>query len=300
MSPMQRLLLIAHPDQRHSPALQRAVALALASDAPLHVVAFVEPFATFGLLDRKVQEQTRESLLLEQRQWWEEEAKTLRGRGVKITTSVVWTTDRHRETIRQILEMQPDLVVKDIQREPALKRAFVTPLDWYLLRECPVPIHLVADARHPLPHKIVAAVDPMDPDTQISGVNEKIISAATGLALQSNAELHLLYIYDCLPAYMANSGEGGVSWSDLAEELRIALHQSFVSLADRFGVPQERRHFLMGSPIRGIADFVTEQAADVVVMGRVHHKAIDKLIGSTTEHTLYQVPSSILAVRADK
>ncbi len=300
MSPMQRLLLIAHPDQCHSPALQRAAALALAGDSALHVAAFMEPFSNFDLLDHKTQELTREGLLLEQRRRWEDEANALRARGVKITTSVEWTTDRQGEMIRYILEMQPDLVVKGIQREPALKRAFVTPFDWYLLRECPAPLHLVGEARHPLPHKIVAAVDPMDVDAQNSGVNEKLISTATGLALQCNAELHLLYIYDCLPAYQSYKCEVNKSWPDLVEELRNALHQSFVSLADRFGVPEERRHFLMGSPLRGIADFARDEVIDVVVMGRVHRRVVDRLIGSTTEHTLYQVPSSILAVRADE
>lgn len=299
MSPMQRLLLIAHPDQCHSPALQRAAALALAGDSALHVAAFMEPFSNFDLLDHKTQELTRESLLLEQRRRWEDEANALRARGVKITTSVVWTTDRQGEIIRHILEMQPDLVVKDIQREPALKRAFVTPLDWYLLQECPAPVHLVGEVRHPLPHKIVAAVDPMNEDAQNSGMNEKIISTATGLALQCNAELHMLYIYDSLPAYRSYRCEVNKSWPDLVEELRDALHQSFVSLADRFGVPKERRHFLMGSPLHGIANFATEQASDVVVMGRVHRKAVDKLIGSTIEHALYQVSGSILAVRVD-
>jgi universal stress protein E len=33
-------------------------------------------------------------------------------------------------------------------------------------------------------------------------------------------------------------------------------------------------------------------------MGTVQRKGLDKLIGSTTEHILYQVPCSILAVKA--
>ncbi|MNG38797.1 Universal stress protein family protein [compost metagenome] len=64
-------------------------------------------------------------------------------------------------------------------------------------------------------------------------------------------------------------------------------------------MPEERRHFLMGSPLRGIAEFAREQAIDVVVMGRVHRKVVDKLVGSTIEHALYHIPSSILAVRVD-
>jgi universal stress protein E len=39
-----------------------------------------------------------------------------------------------------------------------------------------------------------------------------------------------------------------------------------------------------------------EQEMDVIVMGRVQSHGLDKLLGSTTEHTLYQVACSILAV----
>ncbi|WP_430318371.1 universal stress protein [Pseudomonas nitroreducens] len=301
MSQIQKLLLIAHPDLHDTPALHRATALAEACGASLHVLAYVEPFATFNLLARHVQSDTRESLLSAQRERWDKDCHLQRGRGagIEMTSSVSWTTDLRTDLLQAIRELQPDVVIKDIQHESALKRSFVTPLDWHLLRECSQSLHLVHDAYHPLPRRIVAAVDPADPRTLISGVNEQIISAANGLALQCSAELHLLYIYDCMPAYMANRGEGTVAWVDLVEEVRASLHQSFVNLADQHGVPQERRHFLMGTPLRGISRFAQESKMDVVVMGRVHRTGVDRLIGSTTEHVLDQIPSSVLAVRSE-
>jgi universal stress protein E len=35
---------------------------------------------------------------------------------------------------------------------------------------------------------------------------------------------------------------------------------------------------------------------DVIVMGKVQSRGLGKLLGSTTEHILYQAPCSILAV----
>jgi len=58
MGQYQRLFLIADPAMRHSQALQRAAALAEASGAALHITAFVEPFATFALLERDVRSPT--------------------------------------------------------------------------------------------------------------------------------------------------------------------------------------------------------------------------------------------------
>lgn len=297
MSQMRRILLVGHAEQRQSAAFQRAVALAMVSGAPLHVSVLVEPFMTFPLLASELREQIRQSVLNEQRRCWEKEIEILRDKGIQATCSVVWTENLHEEIIRHVQEIQPDMLVKDIQREPVLKRAFVTPLDWHLLRECPVPLHLVNDSRHPKPQVVVAAVDPTDPEAQYSGLNDQIITAGAGLAMQCGAEFQLLYVYNNIPAYMTGSGETVAGWADVVEELRSALHQSFVDLAERHGVPQERRHFIVGQPVTGITEFAEEQQADVVVMGRVHRKVLDTFIGSTAETVLYRLSGSVLAIQ---
>lgn len=78
MSQIQKLLLIAHPDRHDTPALQRATALAGQCGASLHVIACVEPFATFSLLARHVQNDARENMLIAQRERWENECRLQR------------------------------------------------------------------------------------------------------------------------------------------------------------------------------------------------------------------------------
>lgn len=298
MGQYQRLFLIADPSMRHSAALQRAGALAEATGAALHVTAFVEPFATLPLLDKSIQEQTRERYLQEHRDWLADEAALLQAKGVKVTCEALWTNQTRQEILAHVAELKPDMLIKDLQHEPLLKRAFITPLDWHLLRECPVPVHLVSQALNPLPRRVLAAVDPAHPETRISGLNQAILKAANGLALQCNAELHLLHTYDLTPAYLSNAGAGTVSWNgDFVEELRQSLEQAFSALADDFGVPAERRHFVLGLPVSTIADFAEQNQMDVIVMGRVQRKGLSKLIGSSTEHLLNQGPSSVLAIR---
>jgi universal stress protein E len=82
----------------------------------------------------------------------------------------------------------------------------------------------------------------------------------------------------------------------MLDELRQSLADAFATLAERYGVPAERRHFIMGPPIRTLAEFAAREGLDVLVMGRVQRKGLDKLLGSTTEHMLYQVPCSVLAI----
>ena len=292
MSQFQRLLVIVDPRMRHSPALQRAAALARTGGATLHVAALVATPALVALLPAEVQARTRDGYAAECRTRLEEQIEPLRRQGLTITSEVLCVSDRRAEILQHVAELQPDLLIKDVQHEGELKRTFITPLDWHLLRECSVPLHLVAAGGHALPRRVVAAVDTSREQARDSGLNERIIEAANALAMQSGAELHLLHTYDPLRYYMADAGAPSESWN----ELRDIARQDFQVFAAAQGVPEERRHFLLGPPTMTLAEFAREQQVDVLVMGRVQRTGLDKLVGSTTEHALYQVPCSILAI----
>lgn len=298
MGQYQRLLLIADPNLHPSAAMTRAVALAKTCGAVLHVRAFADPVPVVHVWEEKTDDASYQRYLRRYRRWVADEEQRLGDLGIEATVEVVFTTHPLADILRAVEDLKPDLLIKDVALEPALKRVFITPLDCHLLRECAVPVHLVNQARYGVPHRVVAAVDPFDPATQISGLNDTIIQTANALALQCDAPLHLLYAYDLSAAFNGDAPLVGGGWGvDFAEELRQALHMAFVSLADRYGVPPERRHFVMGLPVPVISEFVEQYQADVVVMGTVHRVGIDRLIGSNTERALYSVPGSILAVR---
>jgi universal stress protein E len=300
MGQYQRLLLIADQTLHQSPALLRAVALARASGAELAVRAFVEPAPVVHVWEDKIDDARYQGYLRRYRRWAADEVERLNEMGLDATVEVVFTTHPLLDILKTVEDFKPDLLIKDVTLEPLLKRVFITPLDCHLLRECPVPVHLVNQTRYGLPHRVVAAVDPFDPSTQINGLNDTIIQTANALALQCDAPLHLLYAYDLSPAFNGDAPLASGGWDvDLIEELRQSLHQAFVALADRYGVPPERRHFVMGLPVPVISEFVEHYLADVVVMGTEHRVGIDRLIGSNTERALYSVPGSILAVRSN-
>ncbi|WP_260957710.1 universal stress protein [Pseudomonas citri] len=296
MSQYQRLLLIINPAQRHSPALHHGAALAAASGAHLHVAALVPSLDILSLLEEEPREEARERYLQDHRTWLEEEADKLRRRGLRITTEVGWADAMREQILEHVTQLQPDLLIKQVQHESVLKRAFFTPLDWRLLRECPVPLYLVGASGHALPRKVVAAVDPSSAFARNSGLNERIIRQALGLAVQCDAELHLVHASQESSAYLGDAGGGGLLLSKLGKELRRSLEKAFQELANLFGVPAERRHFLLGHPVAALSEFALEQDVDVIVMGRSQQDALQGLLGSTTEHILYQASCSVLAV----
>ncbi|MBL6750256.1 MAG: universal stress protein [Nevskia sp.] len=301
MSQIQKILLVADPSMHRTPAFERAAALARATAAALHISLFEyrETIALAGLVDRKAMHEAREGLLRQRRAWLQQEAEALRQQGVQVTTEAVWAHPLYEGILQHVIEMSPDLVVKDVRHEAVLKRVLFTPLDWHLLRLCPAPLLLVNSIAHAVPRRIIAAVDPFHPGRQPRDFNEQIVKAAMALAIQCDAELHLVHAFDGMAAVAATAPVGmTVLPESLCETLRQSHRDAFQALADAHGVPAERRHFLEGPAATAISDFAAGSGSDVVVLGTARRTALDRLImGSTAESILDYIPCNVLAVK---
>jgi universal stress protein E len=295
MPGFERLMLIAPCTLERTPSFSRAGALAKAKDAPLHIVAFdyIDGLETAAMVDKKAQLQARESYLERHRLWLEEQAVDMRATGISVTVETVWVRQPLDEIMVHIQELNPSLVIKDLEHESWLTRALFTSLDLRLLHECPVPLHLVSRVVHAMPRQILAAVDPFGPDEQ-QDINGAVICQAQKLAAQCDAQLHLLYVHD-LPSVLAGQGQTVFALGD-TQTLYEAQEAAFNALADRFGVPFERKHFVTGHPASQIESFALSEDIDVIVMGTVHRNYLTTLLGRTTEHVTYHMASSLLAV----
>jgi universal stress protein E len=296
MADTERLLLIAPPLMNRTPAFDRAASLAKVKSAALHIVAFdyVEGIANAGLVSDVAIEEMRQGYLYSHRQWLDEQAKGIRHMGVEVTTEVIWVKHPFEEILTHIREMNPAMVIKDLQHESWLARALSTTLDMRLLYDCPTPLHLVAKVQHGIPRKILAAVDPFRIDNQFERLNDRIIAMAEQLAAQCNAQLELLYAYDLSYIYALDGGFG--YQASVVHELYDNEVKAFQQLADRFGIPADRRHMITGSPAKVIESFMASNGVDVVVLGSVHRDVMNKLLGSTTEQLANHMPSSLLTV----
>ncbi|QEY63130.1 universal stress protein [Metapseudomonas lalkuanensis] len=296
MSALERLLVISEPDQLRSPAIERAAALAKATGASLDIVVCGGPSGSLWILDEVILEQVRAGFLERQRAYLAKLGDELCARGIQITTEVFWADKPELEVLLYLESRPADLVIKPARHELALKRMFITPLDWQLLRNSPLPLHLVSSAEHALPRKVAAAVDLSRSDAEGMALNEEILSVSKDFAQQCGAELHVVMAYEQSRSFFAYAA-GPVGWTEqLQEQLTGNLHGAFTQFAQDHGVPRQHRHFLQGPPAKTISGCVLEQQLDVVVMGTLTHKGLDKVLGSTAEQVLYKVPS-IIAVR---
>ncbi|WP_223570900.1 universal stress protein [Pseudomonas sp. BF-R-26] len=300
MSQTQRLLLIAPPAMTRTPAFDRAAMLARAMQLPLHIVAFdyLQALAVAGLFAPEQIALARDGYLQTHRQWLAEQAELMNKHGVDATSEVVWVQHPYEEILHFVNEMSLALIIKDANEESALKRVFFTPLDWQLLRDCPVPVHLVTNALNPRPRNVLAIVDVLRSEDQDLVFNDQIIDAATKLAELCEARIELVHVYDWTAVYAQDMGMGALPLATgLYEALGVAQHEAFAALAERHGVPTECRHFIEGAPLSSICKFAEDHHTDVIVMGTVQHTGLNKLLGTTAEQLLHRAPCSVLAIK---
>ncbi|MEN5311781.1 universal stress protein [Pseudomonas koreensis] len=300
MLKLKRMLLIAPTEMARTPAFERARALAEATGAALHMVAFdyVQALAVAGLFDHDAMAQAREGYLQVHRHWLEQQARFQVGSGVQVTSEVVWARATPAHMLEYINDFRADLVIKDAHHVPALNRAFHRPLDWLLLRDCPAPLHLVSEARHPLPLKILAAVDLSHLEELTQGLNERILDLAATLASACGAALHVLNVSN-----WSVLGDAAMSIPNpsldpsLCQAITDTQQEAFDALAERYAIPQRRRHLLTGIPHTVIEQFARENQFDMLVLGSAYRQGVNGFIGATVESVLNRAPCSLLVAK---
>ncbi|KQZ87788.1 MULTISPECIES: universal stress protein [unclassified Pseudomonas] len=302
MADQSRFMLVVPPLMHNSPAFDRAAALAKASQAALHIVAFdyLEGLATAGMVNEQALDQMRLGYVERHRQWLEDQARPMRKIGVHVTTEVVWVERPLQEILIHLKEQPMAALIKALEHESLLSRLMFTPLDIHLLRECPVPLHFVSHMHHALPRKIVAAVDPFHSDDQYKGFNDRILCEASKLAITCNAQLDVVYAHD-LSSISADefgfSNGSAFFSSSKAKTLFDSQADAFRELAQRNGIEPECQHMILGDPAKVLCNYAQAYETDVIVMGRAGHRAMERLVGSTIERVLYKMPCSVWVVQ---
>jgi universal stress protein E len=182
-----------------------------------------------------------------------------------------------------------------MEHESTFKRVFMTPLDWHLLRECPVPVYLMCSGTQGIAKKVVAAVDLSSEHDGIL-LDEQVIGAATRLAHSCGAELHLVHAFDFASMQVPDHTVGR-AWENFCTQQRSACQARLAIIAERYQVPPQRRHFIEGETLPVLTERLKPTESDVIVIGRSRHDGIDTWRGNTAERLLAKNPAcGVLAV----
>lgn len=287
------ILLIGDPSRLQSPAFRRARRLAQDSGARLHVEVFDyrSAIATAGLLNPELGARARRELTEERRRWLDARVRELRDLGIDARTALTWGGPVHEHIVARVMRRAPDLVVKDVALvAPLQERLLLTPLDWQLLRLCPVPLLLVNASAQELPGRVIAALDPVSPGGP--GLDERVLDAATALAHACQAALHAAHAFEGV----ATPAPTRTAPADLREMHR----ERFERIALRRGIAPGCRHFLEGPPESVLPGLAVDPGADVLVLATLSRAGRERInVGSTLERLMERLGCDVLAVKPE-
>lgn len=298
MLELNRILLITPTEMTRSPAFERAHALASATGARLHLLAFdpVQALAGPTLFGSETRAQALQRYRQRHRHWLEEQQYC----GLSVTTEVLGSRLSLAQVLEYVNAFHADMVIKDMHHVPALDHAFLCPMDWQLLRDCPAHLHLVTAAKHTKRLKVLAAIDLSHLEQLTQGLNDRILDLALSLAADCGAVLQVLNVNK----WVAMGAVGrSVPIRSLYKSLRDAVNdvqdEALDLLAERYGIDKRQCHHLTGIPHQVITHFVRQQAFDILVLGAAYQHGSNRIIGSTVENLLNQPPCSLVLVKPE-
>lgn len=300
----RRILHVVDPSVAASPGLTRSIDLAKSVGAELWlalydvgprpgILAFVDRAAP-GDLQKILRDQMSARL--------EDLARTVReehGLTVQLIDEAV-PLEASR-VVKDVVRLDIDLVVKDAGHVSLIRRLVTLPVDWDLLRTCPSRVWLVAASRDTNRLRIAAAVDPLNAEHGAGRLNNAILDTAHALAIAAEEDWRVFSVFSDIPTGLANPGTVGSPIPEPYEELRgrhLASHrEAFAALLVRHEVPDSHGELLFGRPCQALIDAATSAETDVLVVGVMRRRGLDRmLIGSTAERLIARAPCDVLAV----
>lgn len=307
MKTIRRILLLLDEKLERTPAVDRAVALAQSLKAELWL-ALHDRGPNLGILGVMDRQQAHEIEALMRRQVSERLAdlrQTLLSDGVPVVRLIDDLTRLTAErVIQDIKEQQIDLVVKDVGHPSLLRRILLLPFDWALLRKCPVPVWLVGgNIPTRLPRRIVAAVDPVQPAHGAGPLNDHILEAARLLVTLGPSHVRVMSAFAGLPVGLQGLDpmgmSPGLSIDELYERLRADHRTALHALLQSHQLRPDAAMILYGPPAPTLLDALDDFRPDVLVVGTLQRKRLDRLfMGSTVERMVGDAPCDVLAIPA--
>lgn len=299
MNTLKLILVSVEDPDRQTPAIRRAAELARRTGAALHLcftvfnrgvdAAAELVYADIGLRARtEFIEQRRDALA--------EQVATLRASGIQVASEVLWSGKPHDAILARTLDLQPDLVVRDVVRESFLGRwSTVRRSDWQLARQCPAPLMLVQKPGILLPKHIAAAVDPGR--SEVPGaleLDDRVVRTALPIAMAAEADLQLVHVCH----YRDRLTGIGPNLNEYLDRLQRDDDAAYLAFAQRHGVPPEHRVRLAGEPGHELINYVDSAGIDLMVMGSEHRTGFERfMIGSTAEAVVGSGGCDVLLVR---
>lgn len=303
----KNILVVLNPENEKQYALARAVRLAKEQqgEEKVTITALLSvydlSYEMSALLSSEERAEMHQTVIDKHRQAVQYYLDKYADPNLILQSRIVWNSNE-AEAIREEVQSQSyDLVVKYTKEEEALTSLIFTPVDWQLLRKCPIPVLIVRDGDWKHQRRILVAVNVSGEQAYQDEFNQELV--ATGMSLAENlnrGNVHLVAAYPSAPINMAidlpefnTSGyENGIRGQHLIN--MKALRQAFC-------IDEDHTHVREGFPEEVIPAVAQEIEAELVILGTVGRTGLSAaLLGNTAEHVISKLSCNLLAIKPAK
>jgi universal stress protein E len=198
--------------------------------------------------------------------------------------------------VRRAMAIGADLIVAERHAGRHIASGFLGLADWELLRLSPVPVLLVKKAR-PYHHPdVLAAVDPGLASAKPASLDREILRIAAAVSEGLRGKLHA--VHACAPVAAALTALSAAAASRTVTAERARASRGFEWLLRPTNIPAARRYLVGGDPCDAVRATAARVRSDIVVMGAVSRRGLQRLlIGNTAERLLDRLSCDLLIVK---
>jgi len=301
MDKLHRAIVVydENSESQPQPAVIRGIEIARKFNLEIFLVAVVYDSAIelYSRIDKKHFQSLKDNIVESTEQNLHRIAEGIEKQGVNCKLKVVW--GRHAdEIITKMINLDGgDIVIKATHPESLLKKMFITPVDWNLLRHCPTPVLLVKQKDWFERGSIIVAVDSASVDPTHQELNRSLVRHAKRIAASTNRMVHVVNVFP-IPILEVPVEFSAINY----EELQIqseALHKRMTAeLLLDFDIPESQQHVISGLPEEVIAEQVNHLNGHLLIIGTIGRTGISAaIIGNTAEQTIDKVSCDVLAIK---
>lgn len=293
----RRAILVDDPSIGNQEAIARLATLAGSVD----VTVLVTP-GDLPSLQATAALELGDILLREKQQHADAIVEELAKHGIQ-ASSTVRVGPRSIEVIREVLETQPDFVIKV---SAGSKRSTLGDMDPHLLRQCPCPVWITRPRERSPYKRVFAAVDPQKGvPGRDADLDDRILQWAIEICRADQAELVIVHAWDMKGDGLMLREWGQVPDAEakkLVAEMRTDRERRLEQLLENqdLSAVEHTVQIEIGAPSEVIPAALDRGRADLLVMGTVARTGLSGFfIGNTAEQIMPQVGCAIFAVKPE-
>jgi universal stress protein E len=295
---LRSVLVILDKPKHVQSALLEAQKIQHKNQAQLRLVSFVwqamaEQKAVFNAQQRRAM---KREIIRAREVWVRELISEFDLLNAATSVEVQWTDDIG-SWVSEEAHSRCDLVLKSVHRSQTLLH---TPLDWQLIRDCPVPLMLVgasaSNRRRTAKPKtdVLATLDLRNQDRKHEKLNLQVLDAASRFAELRGGKLHCIAV---------------VEFSEVLSDLEVIdprkVQKAAIAASDEFlqqlikpyGIARSRVHRPAGKVGHLVAATVRKSGSGLVVVGSAARRGLGaRLVGNSAEKILARSPADVLIV----